>query len=292
MRLGSQHERKRSALSLTRLCLGALACVCATIAFAAPSAKSALETGQTKGSIIAYLDYNEAEVVTVVVYVGFSRDITFAPDEVVESVAMGDSAAFEVAPVANHIFVKTAAEHARTNMQVLTSKGRLYTFFLEGEARKNTPDAASAELFRRIVFRYPEDEKAAQSKVDLVKLAREKLAGAQREIRNINYYQGGEDDVLPDQAFDDGRFTFLRYAGSREMPAVFTVNADGTESLVDSHVEGDTVVVHRIAEKFVFRRGNSVGWVLNKNFDPRGVDTLNGTVDQSVVRVVKGGQDE
>lgn len=294
MRQGNNQNPRRpdfrsTGLGIARAVLLALAIAGTTFtALAAPDKGTRPETGDETGSIVAYIDYDETKVVTVVAYLGFSRAITFADDETIVSIAMGDSNAFDVAPKGNHVFVKPIGEHARTNMLVLTSKNRLYSFFLEGAVRRNGPNAASAELFRRIVFRYPQDEAAKAAKVDVQAIARERLADAERQIRNLDYHACGSKDVTPDNAFDDGRFTFLRYAGNREMPAVFAINSDGTETLVDSHVEADTIVVHRLAERFVFRRGESVGCVVNKSFDPRGIETFNGTVDQDVFRVVKG----
>lgn len=274
------------AVAQFRRSLGAAAILAAVVCGTAVAA-TPRETGDVTDSIIAYVDYDESKVVTIVAYLGYSRAITFSEGENVVTIAMGDSQAFEVAPKGNHVFIKPAAENARTNMQVLTSKNRLYSFFLEGAVRRPGPNAASAELFRRVVFRYPA-EAAAAAAPDPVEVARQELAATEREIRNLDYHACGSSAVTPDNAFDDGRFTYLRYAGSRPMPAVFVVNPDGTEALVDSHVEDDTIVVHRVAERFVFRRGESVGCVVNKSFDPRGIETFNGTVDDQVFRIVKG----
>lgn len=235
---------------------------------------------------VKYVDYREAEVVRITGTFGYSTHVTFAAREAVTGVVLGDTLAWEVAPVANHLFIKPREENATTNMTVLTDKGRAYTFFLD--ARPRPTRAKQEDLFFRVSFRYPDDEaKAKAAKEDAERVARAAMEPPKREIRNIDYHACGAAEVTPDQAFDDGRFTYLRFAGNREFPAVFVVNPDGSESLVNSHTEADTVVVHRLANKLVFRRGESAGCVVNKSYDPVGVPLFNGTSDAALERVVR-----
>lgn len=282
------HENGRMSDVAVRVALAVLLAV--TLTFSVHAEETPASSPQD--ARVRFVDYDENDVVRIIGHYGYSTHVSLAAGETVTSVALGDSLAWEVAPVENHLFVKPREEDARTNMTVLTSRGRAYTFFLETVNKRSGQKVVATDLFFRVTFRYPEDEKAKALKVDEEAVARKLLADTQRSIRNINYFACGSDDVNPDQAFDDGRFTFLRYAGSREMPAVFVVNSDGTEALVDTHVEADTIVVHRVAERFVFRRGGTVGCIVNKSFDPQGVETLSGTVDEDVVRIVKGGDRE
>lgn len=282
-----RHERKRSASyasAVARAAAGALL----SLLVAFPAIAEETPVGSEQDVRLKFVDYDESNVVRLVGHFGYAIHITFAPGELVTSAVLGDTLAWEVAPAGNHLFVKPREDNARTNMTVLTNKDRAYTFYLETSPRRPGPKTVGTDLFLRVTFRYPMDERAKAAKLDVEEIARKRLADAKRDIRNINYFACGADEVNPDQAFDDGRFTFLRYAGSREIPAVFVVNADGSEALVDSHIEVDTIVVHRLAERFVFRHGGSVGCIVNKSFDPRGVETLSGTVDEGVVRVMKG----
>lgn len=289
MRPENRHNARKPDSTLTGNGIArAVASVLLALAVAFPVIAEETPIGSEQDVRVKYVDYDESNVVRIVGHFGYSTHVSFAPGELVTSAVLGDSLAWEVAPAGNHLFVKPREDNARTNMTVLTNKDRAYTFYLETAPKRPGPKSVGTDLFLRVTFRYPLDEKAKAVKVSEEEVARKRLADAKREIRNINYFSCGADDVNPDQAFDDGRFTFLRYAGSREIPAVFVVNADGSESLVDSHVEVDTIVVHRLAERFVFRRGGSVGCVVNKSFDPRGVETISGTVDKDVVRIVKG----
>jgi type IV secretion system protein VirB9 len=95
------------------------------------------------------------------------------------------------------------------------------------------------------------------------------------------------DDIAPTAAWDDGRFTYIRIPNNRRMPAIFRVADDGTESVVDKHVVGDTVVVHEIAKCFVLRLADEVVGIWNDAYDMDGVPPRDGTTARGVKRVLR-----
>ncbi|CAD7741290.1 conjugal transfer protein TraO (plasmid) [Xanthomonas hydrangeae] len=242
------------------------------------------------------MDYDPDRVYDVTVHVGYQVDLMFAPGEepIEYGVVLGDPEAWSFAVAANHVFLKPKATDGNTNLTVVTNRGRTYAFMLFYAQRRPTEKTVGTALNMRIQFRYPDDERAvalaAASKPDPL-MAAERLARTERSIRNINYYACGQDEVNPDTIFDDGRFTYLRYQENRELPSIFVVNDDGSENLVNSRVAPDdpeTIIVQRIAKRFVFRHGKTVGCVVNKGYDPQGPAGLTGTVDPGVVRIIKG----
>jgi type IV secretion system protein VirB9 len=75
------------------------------------------------------------------------------------------------------------------------------------------------------------------------------------------------------------------------MPAVYATDAEGRESLVNAHVDGNQIVVHRLVRKLTLRKGNAVACVVNRSFDlDGGKDNRSGTVSPDVQRVIRGGQ--
>jgi len=80
--------------------------------------------------------------------------------------------------------------------------------------------------------------------------------------------------------------TRLTFSARGEWPAIFVMNADGSESLVNFHAEGTTAVVHRVAGKFVLRRGQLVGCVENRGYSGSGAWLENGALDPSESREV------
>ena len=75
------------------------------------------------------------------------------------------------------------------------------------------------------------------------------------------------EDIVPTAVFDDALFTYLRLPGNREVPAVFHVMADGQESMVNTRMEEDLLVVDRVSRLMRLRVGNQVVSVINEAFD-------------------------
>ena len=97
----------------------------------------------------------------------------------------------------------------------------------------------------------------------------------------------GSHDIVPSLVFDDGRFTYLRFAANREVPAVFHVLGDGSEALVNVRMEGDLLVVDRISRQLTLRAGLAVVGLWNEAFDPDGAAPKEGTTVSGVARSLR-----
>lgn len=97
----------------------------------------------------------------------------------------------------------------------------------------------------------------------------------------------GSEDIVPTLVFDDGRFTYIRFPGNREVPAVFHVLGDGSETLVNARMEEDLLVVDRVSRRLMLRSGSAVVGVWNEAFDLDGVPPDGGTTVPGVQRVLK-----
>ena len=87
--------------------------------------------------------------------------------------------------------------------------------------------------------------------------------------------------------FDDGRFTYLRFPGNREVPAVFQVLGDGSEAVVNVRMEDDLLVVDRVVRRLMLRAGTAVVGVWNEAFDIDGVPPVDATTVPGVCRTVR-----
>jgi type IV secretion system protein VirB9 len=94
-------------------------------------------------------------------------------------------------------------------------------------------------------------------------------------------------DIVPALVFDDGRFTYLRFPGNRELPAVFQVLGDGSESLVNARMEDDLLVVDRVGRRLMLRAGAAVVGVWNEAFDLDGIAPSGGTTVPGVQRTLR-----
>ena len=114
------------------------------------------------------------------------------------------------------------------------------------------------------------------------------MSQASDRPRNSNYWFCGSDSLKPMSAYDDGVQTRLRFQARSEFPAMFVQNDDGSESLLNFNVEADEVVIHRVARRFVLRRGQLVGCVVNQSSAGGGARTSNNTSAPGVHRTTTG----
>lgn len=113
---------------------------------------------------------------------------------------------------------------------------------------------------------------------------------AKPQVLNTSYsFAEGKasEDIVPTLVFDDGRFTYFRFPGNREVPAVFHVLRDGSETLLNTRMEDDLLVVDRVSRRLMLRAGSAVVGVWNEAFDLDGVPPAGGTTVPGVQRILK-----
>lgn len=240
---------------------------------------------------VRFINYTPGDVVKLVGHFGYQINIVFAEGETVlpKGVFMGDRDAWTFATLGNNVFLKPRQENGQTNMTIVTNR-HTYTFDLTSHwSKKNRSD--SDDMYFQVNFRYPADEAAKAAAMAAAQASKQrveqKMAGSFEKV-NTNYSVQGSEDLAPDDVSDDGTFTKMTFRGNRPIPAIYIVNADGSESLVDRTVEGRTVVVHALSKKFVLRKGNTVACVFNESYDPIGRENNTGTTIPGVVRTIKG----
>lgn len=258
---------------------------------------------------IQYVNYNAGDVVQVNAQPGIGTRIVFDESEKIISVHSGFSSAWQNERVGNMLIIKPITIRAgettfkptkkdwATNMIVTTNK-RLYDFDLRlvadhNKTNKNTLHRAAY----RVQFRYPEQERKAKQTAIKQSEIQEKLAYAVKPENDAYFMKVGENSqrIAPTEAFDDGRFTYLRFPGNYDMPAVFVFDENGDESLVNTHIDPkrkDTLVVHRIAKTFVLRFGKKIVGVYNQGYDAHGIPAEHNTTIYGVKRVLKGASND
>ncbi len=248
---------------------------------------------------VRVVDYNPADVVKLTTFYGVSTHVQFGLKESIKDVAVGDEQAWAIVPRGNHLFIKPKAQKADTNVTVVTDL-RVYHFALVVEPHKVSDATAwrDPSLVFSLSFRYPDEEaskltadaRAAEAKTRLGEM-KGKLKAAKAGDANRDYWVAGSEEVSPTAARDDGRFIYLTFSNNRDMPAVYAVDSDGNEALVNTNVEGNEIVVQRMVRKLTLRKGSAVACVVNKSFDLNGgIDNTTGTVAPDVERVIKGAQ--
>lgn len=224
--------------------------------------------------------YDRDDVIRLIGYVGYQTHLRLAPGEKFVGVGAGDTGGLEITADGNDTWLKPKAELVRTNFDVKTSR-RVYHF--DYEVRKHPPRNKKAMIYS-ITFRYPDDEE--QMRLNDIARANlhDKLHAPARKI-HTDYWYCGAPSMKPIEAYDDGIQTHIKFGNHAEYPAIFAENEDQSESLINYHVDPDTeeVVVHRIAPRFILRRGGLVGCIQNREFSGSGSRLTSGTVKDDVV---------
>jgi len=219
-------------------------------------------------------------------YVGYQIDLEFQDGERFVGLGAGDIEALSFVGEGNHLFLKPRAAKVATNLTVLTNR-REYRFdytSLPARPAGDDPDVVYA-----LRFTYPPDLRQEASAAEAAQLEAALRDAALDRPQNVDYWYCGSPSLKPTEASDDGVHTRLRFAAQAELPAIFVRNDDGTESLLNFSMDGGDVVIHRVARRFILRRGRLAGCVVNQGFVGGGLRLDSGTVAPRIERTTRGG---
>jgi type IV secretion system protein VirB9 len=233
--------------------LGALA-----IAGVSTSAMAAIAPEPGPGDPrVRIVHYEPDQVVELHAAIGYQMTLEFGPGERIENVSIGDGLGWQVTPnhKANLLFLKPLDVHSVTDMTVVTNLRR-YVFDLS--ARRPPPHGDRSLIFR-VRFEYPEP---------FIAVAEPKPVPPPQPPRDVNhaYRISGAAESAPLRVFDDGRSTYFTFPLTADYPAIFAVEADRKEAVVNSATRDGYVVVDRLAGGFVLRHGAQVTQVVNDGY--------------------------
>lgn len=278
-------------------------------ALAATAAKSAGGSGADPR--LRDVPYDPQAVVTVPVKRGVVTLVVLEADEAITEVAAGlgddcskPDAAWCIAaqPGGRHLFIKPKSTAAAPNNLAVVTDRRTHAFRFvvladsdpKAPVYRLTVKAAAAEpaIAQPLA---PGDTLPPVTLPAMPPLPSPQEVVADRlqarpQVTNARYSiaEGpGSEDIVPTLVFDDGRFTYLRFPGHREVPAVFHVLGDGSETLVNARMEDDLLVVDRVSRRLMLRAGSAAVGVWNDAFDLDGAPPQGGTTVPGVQRVLK-----
>lgn len=202
------------------------------------------------------LPYSADQVIALQGHLNYQMMIEFEPNERIENVSIGDSLAWQVTPnqAATLLFLKPIEAGAATNMTVVTNRRR-YAFALRASEARGPDDP---RLIYSVRFTYPSEPTPSAEAAPAF---------------NFSYDVSGAAALAPVRVFDDGRFTYFELRANAETPAIFALNTEGEEEVVNSQVRGAYTVVDQITATFVLRRGHERALVRNESM-PTATATL------------------
>lgn len=200
---------------------------------------------------------------------GLITTVIFARGEEVLSFGSGFSTAWEFASRGNHFFMKPRGKEGTTNLVIVTNRR---TYFFDVKLTRNWKNATY-----RLLFEYPEEvaeQKAAAAEKEhvqeLINQFESVPHGESERIQNRAYTMNFGSDresrrIAPLEAYDNGQFTYLLMNANTDFPTAYRVSA-GKESLINSHVEGNWLVIHGVYEEIRLRAGNAVVGIYNERY--------------------------
>jgi type IV secretion system protein VirB9 len=215
---------------------------------------------------IRVVHYDPNEVVELEGTLGYAMSVEFGDNEKIENVAIGDSQGWQVTPNrrANLLFVKPMRRDAVTNMAVFTNL-RHYMFDLSVGPDQGARDR---NIIFGVRFEYPEPARAV--------LATDQGPPKPQMPSDVNhaYSYEGSSRYLPTRVFDDGHSTFFAFSQAADYPAIFVVDSDNQESVVNVASRDGYLVVDRVAPEFVLRRGPEMTRIINDGYKEEGPGPL------------------
>lgn len=234
---------------------------------------------------------------------GFPSVVELPAGEKIMDIAVGGLSdwgeAWEIVKRDFSFYIKPLANAQMTTLLVGTTE-RNYVFDLH--PLSNTPDNQTRRLSRLILTRPapatpaelpPIRDPLEQKKADVILSVHTQALALEQQIhalrkeqfdkrpRNYNYtieWVSQVDDIRPREVFDDGRFTYLKFPNALQIPAVYRGSLDATqETLVNSHIEDDYLVIHGVHTRWVLRLGGSVIGLFNEQFNAEGASSQSGT---------------
>lgn len=252
--------------------------------------------------------YDPRAVVTVPVQRGVVVLVELDADEAITDVAAGlgsdcskADAVWCVAaqPGGRHVFIKAKrGASAPNNLAVVTDRRShslrfevladddrqppVYRLSVKAPVRSPAPVPSPTQILLREMAELAQLP-AAPAGPTPEQLVTERLQ-ARPAVVNTRYAVAegtGSSDIVPSLIFDDGRFTYLRITGQRPLPAVFEVQGDGSEHMVNTRMEEDLLVVDRVSRRLMLRAGNAAVGIWNEAFAydrvaPAGTTTVPG----------------
>jgi len=219
--------------------------------------------------VIQEYEYEPNRIYQVHTGLGITTQIELSPNEEILDYSTGFSNGWDLSRRDNVFYLKPKNVDVDTNMMVRTAT-HSYIFELKVVATdwRALEQAKNAGVQYKIRFVYPSDAEFTPKK-NADDAPRPELATQLDKSRQYNFdYQYAtrkrQSWLVPANVYDDGRFTYIRLSDLKSLPtgnfpAVFArEREDGEDFVVNTTVEGNTLIVHGTYPYLVIRHGRNV----------------------------------
>lgn len=219
--------------------------------------------------VLTHYEYAADAIYPVRTGLGITTQIELSPNEKILDYSTGFSSGWDLTRRENVFYLKPKNIDVDTNMMVRTAT-HSYIFELKVVATdwKTLAEARRDGVQYKITFTYPADTSFSHGKKKQRQTPTQDSTLLPDRSYNFDYDYATRSKaapwLVPVNVYDDGRFTYLRMSDlkqfpSGDFPAVYMrEQAHGEDSLVNTTVEGNTIIVHGTYNYLVIRHGNDV----------------------------------
>lgn len=219
--------------------------------------------------VLTHYEYAADAIYPVRTGLGITTQIELSPNEKILDYSTGFSSGWDLTRRENVFYLKPKNIDVDTNMMVRTAT-HSYIFELKVVATdwKTLAEARRDGVQYKITFTYPADTSFSHEKKRQRQTPAQDSTLLPDRSYNFDYDYATRSKaapwLVPVNVYDDGRFTYLRMSDlkqfpSGDFPAVYMrEQAHGEDSLVNTTVEGNTIIVHGTYNYLVIRHGNDV----------------------------------
>lgn len=219
--------------------------------------------------VLTTYQYAPDTIYSVRTGLGITTQVELSPDEKILDYSTGFSSGWDMTRRGNVFYLKPKNVDVDTNMMVRTAT-HSYIFELKVVATdwKTLAQARRDGVQYKITFTYPTATTFAHEKKKQLQTPSQDSKLLPTRSYNFNYDYATKSKaapwLVPVNVYDDGHFTYLKMSDLKQFPtgdfpAVYMrEQAHSDDSLVNTTVEGNTIIVHGTYNYLVIRHSKDV----------------------------------
>ena len=222
-------------------------------------------------AMVRMVDYSNRDIITVRARLRYTTVIQLPPSEQIMDIVIGDKDNWVINGAANLAYIKPAKASAATNLNLVSTRGIIYSFLL-AEIGEGAPDlkifvqthdeaillalnSPAKYIPVERIEDYRQQAEAAKVQAREAKQAAQKAVDSKvSEFQNtypakvvFGYrFERGKKPFDVTEIFNDGKFTYIK-ASPAETPTLYELK-DGTPNLVNFEFRDGTYVVAKVLE--------------------------------------------
>lgn len=214
-------------------------------------------------------EYQPDRVYQVRTGLGITTQIELSPNEKILDYSTGFSNGWDLSRRDNVFYIKPKNVDVDTNLMIRTAT-HSYIFELKVVATdwKTLEQARTKGVQYKIAFNYPADTSFAAEATKVADTPELSTALVKGRSYNFNYDFASRSRkapwLVPVNVYDDGQFTYIKMSDltkfpTGNFPAVYMREKEhGEDAVVNTTVEGNTIIVHGTYPYLVIRHGDNV----------------------------------